>query len=97
MREFIIPAPEIYFIVYKSNANLLGKIENKELSRLIVSIYLHINEMGNSFKTYVKLLKILPADNRESYLYLKKLKNSHTELKEERGKFKKIIEKELKT
>ena len=94
MREFIIPAPEIYFIVYKSNANLLGKIENKELSRLIVSIYLHINEMVNSFKTCVELLKILPADNRESYL--KKLKNSHTELKEEWGKFNNIIKKELK-
>lgn len=27
--EIIIPAPEIYFIIYKSNANLLGKIKNK--------------------------------------------------------------------
>ncbi len=94
MREFIIPAPEIYFIIYKSNANLLGKIENKELCRLIVSVYLHINEMGNSFKTYVNSLKILPLDYQISYL--KKLKKSHTELKEEWGKFNKIIEKELK-
>jgi hypothetical protein len=94
MREFIIPAPEIYFIIYKSNANLLGKIENKELGRLIVSVYLHINEMGNSFNTYVNLLKILPADNMKSYL--EKIKQAHAGLKEEWGKFRKIIEKELK-
>ena len=54
--EIIIPAPEIYFIIYKSNANLLGKIKNDELRKLIVSVYLHINEMCNSFKSYMKLL-----------------------------------------
>ena len=97
VREFIIPS-DIYFIIYQSNADSLGKIKNDELRKLIVSVYLHIYEMYNSFKSYIKLLSngnIIIRQQQESYL--EKIKNSHNELKKEWEEFKKVIEKELKT
>ena len=94
--EIIIPS-DIYFIIYKSNANSLGKINNDELRKLIVSVYIHINEMYNSFGSYVNLLKTLPADKDKQVSYLEKLKKPHVELKKEWGEFKKVIEKELET
>ena len=101
--EFIVPAPEIYFIIYKSNANLLGKIKNDKLRTLIVSVYLHINEMCNSFNSYtntkMKLLSTnIAPEQQEFYLkqlessYLKKMKNSHDVLKKEWEEFKKLVE-----
>ena len=99
-REIIIPS-DIYFIIYKSNADSLGKIKNDELRKLIVSVYLYINEMCNSFKSYTdpKNIANIPIDQRKSYLesFLKKIKKTHSDLKKEWGKFKKVIEKELKT
>ncbi len=99
-REIIIPS-DIYFIIYKSNADSLGKIKNDKLRKLIVSVYLHINEMCNSFKSYTdpKNITNIPIDQRKSYLesFLKKMKNSHNDLKKEWGEFKKVIERELKT
>lgn len=106
--EIIIPAPEIYFIIYKSNANLLGKIKNDELRKLIVSVYLHINEMCNSFKSYNNLLRTTISPPQQSNIdqiqnnfkkmkesYLEKLKKSHEELKEEWQELMKIIKVEL--
>ena len=107
-REIIIPAPEIYFIIYKSNANLLGKIKNDELRKLIASVYLHINEMCNSFKSYNNLLRTTISPSQQSNIeqiqnnlkemkasYLEKLKKSHEELKEEWQELMKIIKVEL--
>ncbi|MDA8273557.1 MAG: hypothetical protein M0Z72_07490 [Deltaproteobacteria bacterium] len=100
--EIIIPS-DIYFIIYRSNADSLGKIKNDELRKLIVSVYLRINEMCNSYKAYNNLPHLLQPNITSEQLeyyqkpYLEKLKNSHSDLKKEWGKFKKVIEKELKT
>ena len=57
--------PEDYLIVYRSNANLIGQIENSELQGKIVSDYMFLQITMDSYQKYSKLLDLYYDDDND--------------------------------
>ncbi len=74
--------PEDYLIVYRSNANLIGQINNSDLRREIVSTYMFLQIVMEDYKTYNTHLNSL-LEKAQLALFFKEVGLESLEKKEE--------------